>query len=129
MGVAMPNEHRLARRKSLTLADLANESFVVVPNSSASPGYGPLYSLCQKAGFEPRVVQEVQTISTQVNLISVGMGIGLVVTGRDFTYPSNLSVIPLTDVNYPTTFILGWVKGEKSPTLDRMIEIIKALAK
>ena len=129
MGVAVPNDHRLARRKSVTLADLAKEQFVVVPNSSASPGYGPLYSLCQKAGFDPLIVQEVQTISSQVNLVSVGMGVGLVVTGRDFTYPPSLSVIPLADVNYPTTFLLGWVKGEKSPTLDRMIEIIKVLAK
>lgn len=129
LGVAVPNDHRLARRKSVTLADLAKEWFVVVPNSSASPGYGPLYSLCQKAGFEPRIVQEVETIATQVNLISVGMGIGLVVTSPDFTYPQSLSVIPLVDVNYPTTFILGWVKGERTPTLDRMIDIIKSLSK
>jgi len=129
MGVAVPNDHRLARRKSVTLGDLAKERFVVVPNSSASPGYGPLYTLCQTAGFEPKIIQEVETISTQVNLISVGMGIGLVVTGKDFTYPPTMSVIPLADVNFPTTFVLGWVKGEKSPALDRMIEIIKQLTK
>ncbi len=129
MGVAVPNDHRLARRKSVTLADVAKERFVVVPNSSASAGYGPLYAMCQKAGFEPSVVQEVQTISTQVNLISVGMGVGLVVTGKHFTYPQSLSVIPLEDVNYPTTFLLGWVKGEKSPPLDRLIDIIKVLTK
>lgn len=129
LGVAVPKDHSLAQHTSLTLADLAHERFVVVPNSSASPGYGPLYALCQKAGFEPLIVQEVQTISTQVNLISVGMGIGLVVTGRDFSYPPTLSVVPLADVKYPTTFILGWVKGEESPTLDRMIDIIKARAK
>lgn len=126
LGVAVPNDHRLARRKSVTLADLAKERLVVVPNSSASPGYGPLYALCQKAGFEPVIVQEVQTISSQLNLISVGMGVGLVVTGKNFSYPPSLSVIPLSDVNYPTTFVIGWVKGEKSPTLDKMIDIIKS---
>ncbi|WP_137890263.1 LysR substrate-binding domain-containing protein [Ramlibacter sp. 2FC] len=129
LGVAVPNDHRLARKKSVTLADLAAERFVVVPRSSSSPGYGPLYALCQKAGFEPQIVQECGTISTQLNLISVGMGIGLAVTGRNFTYPTSLSVVPLEDVNYPTTFVFGWVKGEKDPALDRMIEIIKVLAK
>jgi hypothetical protein len=68
----------------------------------------------------------VQTISSQLNLISVGMGVGLVVTGKNFSYPPSLSVIPLSDVNYPTTFVIGWVKGEKSPTLDKMIDIIKS---
>ena len=56
------------------------------------------------------------------------MGIGLIPTGRNFIYPANLSVKPLDDVNYTTTFIFGWVKGQKDPAVDRMIEIIKALS-
>ena len=129
LGVAVANDHRLARRKAVTIADLAEERFVIVPNSSASPGYGPLYTLCKKAGFEPQVVQEVSTTTSQLNLISVGMGIGLAVIGRDFSYPASLSVIPLSDVNYTTSFVFAWVKGQKDPTLDRMLEIIKAMAK
>ena len=128
LGVATSIDHPIARRKSATIADLANEQFVVVPRSSASPGYGPLYALCKKAGFEPRIVQEVGTISTQLNLISVGMGIGLVPTGRNFTFPPNVSVKPLEDVNYATTFIFAWIKGQKDPAVDRMIEIIKTLS-
>ena len=89
---------------------------------------GPLHSLCEKAGFEPKIVQEVGTIAAQLNLISVGMGIGLIPTGRNFTYPPNLSVKPLNDVNYTTTFIFGWIKSQKDPAVDRMIEIIKALS-
>jgi DNA-binding transcriptional LysR family regulator len=128
LGVAVANDHPLAKRKSVTLADLAGERFVIVPNSSSSPGYGPLYALCKKAGFEPRVVQEVSTISTQLNLISVGMGIGLAVLGRRFSYPAGLSVVPLEGVDYTTSFVFAWVKGEKDPALDRMIEIVKKLA-
>ena len=128
LGVAVANDHPLAKRKAVTLADLAGEGFVIVPNSSSSPGYGPLYGLCKKAGFEPRVVQEVSTISSQINLISVGMGIGLAVIGRKFSYPPGLTVIPLRDVNYTTSFVFAWVKGQKDPALDRMLEIIKTLA-
>lgn len=129
LGVAVPVGHRLAKKKSVSIADLAGEPLVVVPRSSVSPGYGPLYTLFQKAGFEPKVVQEVETISTQLNLVSVGLGVGLVVTGGGFDYPTSLSVVPLEEVNYPTTFVLGWVKGEKDPSLERMIDIVKVLAK
>jgi DNA-binding transcriptional LysR family regulator len=101
---------------------------VVVPVSASSPGYGPLYALCQKAGFEPKIVQEVSSVASQLNLISVGMGIGLIPTGRNFTYPPSISVKPLEDVSYTTTFIFGWVKGQKDPAVDRMIEIIEALS-
>jgi len=129
LGVAVPVDHWLAKRKTATIADLAKERFVVVPRSSSSPGYGPLYALCQKSGFEPNIVQEVSTIATQLNLISVGMGIGLAVIGPNFNYPSALAVIPLQDVTYSTQYVFGWVKGQRDPTLDRMIDIVKELAK
>src|SRR5205085_1238580 len=95
LGVVMPHDHPLASRKSLSLAELSGERFVVVPQSSVSPGYGPLHALCQKAGFQPRIVQEVGSIASQLNLVSVGMGIGLTVTGKNFVYPASLAVIPL----------------------------------
>jgi DNA-binding transcriptional LysR family regulator len=128
LGVVVPREHRLASRKALTLGELAEERFVVVPRSSSSPGYGPLYILCQNAGFEPNIVQEVSSIASQLNLISVGIGIGLAVIGKNFTYPSNIAIIPLREVSYTTSFVFGWVKGQAHPALDRMIEIVRTLA-
>jgi DNA-binding transcriptional LysR family regulator len=128
LGVVVPHDHPLASRKSVALAELRNEYFVVVPHSSVSPGYGPLHSLCQKAGFEPRIVQEVGSISSQLNLVSVGMGIGLTVTGKNFTYPASLAVVPLKDVNYTTTFALSWVKGRSEPVRERLVDIVKELA-
>ncbi len=65
--------------------------------------------------------------ATQLNLISVGMGIGLVVTGAHFTYPSGVRMLPLEDVQYPTMFVFGWVKGQNDPAVDRMIDVIDAL--
>jgi DNA-binding transcriptional LysR family regulator len=128
LGVIVPHDHRLAKWQSVTLADLAGERFVVVPRSSSSPGYGPLFTLCQKAGFEPTIVQEVSSISSQLNLVSVGIGIGLAVTGRNFSYPDTLAVVPLREVKYTTSFVFGWVKGRTDPALTRMIEIVEGLA-
>lgn len=128
LGVAVPSDHPLARRKSINLKELAAEQFIVVPGSSRSPAFGLPHDLCQKAGFEPQIVQEVSTVTSQLNLISVGMGIALMPTGRDFIYPSSVSVIPLEDVSYSTSFIFGWVKGKRSPALDRMIDIVQALS-
>jgi DNA-binding transcriptional LysR family regulator len=129
LGVVVPHDHALAARKTVSLAELSKERFVVVPHSSVSPGYGPLFALCQKAGFQPRIVQEVGSISSQLNLVSVGMGIGLTVTGKDFVYPAGLAVVPLKDVNYTTTFALGWVKGRSEPVLERLVDIVKELSK
>lgn len=54
--------------------------------------------------------------------------IALMPTGRDFLYPASVSVVPLANVSYSTSFIFGWVKGKRTPALDRMIEIVQGLA-
>lgn len=126
LGLVVPQDHRLAKRKSVPLADLADERWVVVPHSTVSLGYGPLFSLCQKAGFEPRVVQEVSSITALLNLVSVGVGIGLCITGKDFVFPSALSVLKVEGVAHPSTFSLCWVKGRMEPVLERFVETVKA---
>jgi DNA-binding transcriptional LysR family regulator len=128
LGVALPSDHPLARRKSLELADLATEQFIVVPGASRSPAFGVVHALCQKAGFEPQIVQEVSTVTSQLNLVSVGMGIALMPTGSGFHYPSGVTVLPLERVSYSTSFVFGWVKGKRTPALDRMIDIVQVLA-
>ncbi|WPB55899.1 LysR family transcriptional regulator [Xylophilus sp. GOD-11R] len=128
LGAVVPRDHRLAGRASVTLAELADERFVVVPQSSSSPGYGAIYALCQKAGFEPNVIQEVSSITSQLNLVSVGMGIGLAVIGEHFAYPPSLAVVPLHGVDYTTNFVFGWSRGRTDPVLERMVQVVKEVA-
>ena len=128
LGVIMDASHPLARRTHLTLGQLAGERFVVVTTAGASPGYGMLFSLCQQAGFEPDVVQEADSISTMLNLVSVNMGVGLIVIGRNFRYPPPLHVVPLRSVGYSTRFSLGWLKGRSDPLIDALLRAVKDTA-
>jgi hypothetical protein len=57
------------------------------------------------------------------------MGVGLAVVGKNFQYPSDLTIIPLTNINYSTRFIFGWVRRQNDPILEKMIEIVKGLSK
>jgi DNA-binding transcriptional LysR family regulator len=128
LGVVVPKDHPLARKRSVALPELAREQFVVVPHSIVTPSYGWLFALCQKNGFEPKVAQEVGSVNTLLNLVSVGMGIGLTLTGKDINYPPSLAVVKLDKVSYTTSFNLAWVKGPAEPVLDRFIRVVRDLA-
>ncbi len=127
LGLVVPHDHPYFNRKSVTLDELRGERWVVIPHSTVSPGYGPLYAICQKAGFEPKIVQEVNSVTTLLNLVSVGVGIGLVVTGKGFVFPPNLNVLKIEDISYPTTFALCWVRGRMEPPLARFIDMVKTI--
>lgn len=128
LGVALPSDHPLAGRKSVSLEELSDEGFVVVPRSKVCPSYGRIYALCKDAGFEPRIVQEVNTIASQMNLISVGMGVGFAVMGKHFAYPEGISVVALSGVTYPTSFVLGWHSGRTEPVVEKLIDTVKVLS-
>jgi DNA-binding transcriptional LysR family regulator len=128
LGVMMASDHPLAQRRQLSLQDLAGEHFIVVPSSSASPGHAALHSMCRRAGFEPCVVQEVDSIASMLNLVSIDMGIALSVIGKHFNYPPQIRMVPLRQVEYATSFVLGWLKGQKMPLVDALLDTIKGVA-
>jgi DNA-binding transcriptional LysR family regulator len=74
--LALPREHRLAKRKRLSLEDLSEESWV--QTSSASPCARHVVRSCHAAGFEPRVSFESDDYQTVQGLVAAGVGVALI---------------------------------------------------
>jgi DNA-binding transcriptional LysR family regulator len=73
--LAVPAGHRLAARRRVRVAELAQEPWVL-----QSEDYGlrqRAEALCAAAGFAPRVALEGQDLTTLFALIAAGSGIGL----------------------------------------------------
>jgi DNA-binding transcriptional LysR family regulator len=74
----LPPEHPLAGQRRIPLPELAEEPFVHFPRHVAPGLYDRILTLCQDAGFHPRVVQEAHEWLTIVGLVEAGMGVSLV---------------------------------------------------
>ncbi|HYW23976.1 MAG TPA: LysR substrate-binding domain-containing protein [Terriglobales bacterium] len=73
MVMVAPPGHRLADRRSVALAELANEPFVTM-----KPGHGLRESLlrfCRQAGFDPHIVFEANHLGSVMGLVLAGLGI------------------------------------------------------
>ncbi|MFI8854648.1 LysR family transcriptional regulator [Streptomyces sp. NPDC053499] len=73
--LVVPDDHRLAARKRVRLAEAAEESFVTL-----EPGYGMrriLDTLCAEAGFTPRIAFEGEEAETIRGLVAAGLGVAL----------------------------------------------------
>jgi DNA-binding transcriptional LysR family regulator len=76
MHVALPAEHSLAQKPSLSLADLRNEQWV--QTSAASPCARHVIRSCVAAGFEPIVSFESDDYETVQGLVAAGVGVALI---------------------------------------------------
>lgn len=73
--LVVPDDHRLAGRRRVRLAEAADDHFVTL-----EPGYGMrriLESLCAQAGFTPRVAFEGEEAETIRGLVAAGLGVAL----------------------------------------------------
>lgn len=74
--LAVPHEHRLAKRKSVKLSELRDDTFVCL-----RVGYG-LRALtdhfCAQAGFAPKIAFEGEEIATLRGLVAVGLGVAII---------------------------------------------------
>lgn len=75
---ALPETHRLAGRASLSLAELKGDDFVSL-SDVAFPGRREfLRRACVDAGFEPRIVLEVDSVALMLGAVAAGDGVAVV---------------------------------------------------
>ncbi|MGW1889567.1 LysR substrate-binding domain-containing protein [Streptomyces sp. NPDC002004] len=73
--LVVPDDHRLAGRRRIRLAEAAEEVFVTL-----EPGYGLRRitdDVCREAGFRPRVAFEGEEAETLRGLVAAGLGVAL----------------------------------------------------
>ncbi|WP_243075451.1 LysR family transcriptional regulator [Microbacterium sp. SS28] len=67
--VAVPTSHRLAQRRELTAADVADEPWIVLPGGSGATLSDRLHLLGQRGRFVPRIVQTAPDSATELLLV------------------------------------------------------------
>ncbi|AQA03131.1 LysR family transcriptional regulator [Mycobacterium sp. MS1601] len=76
--VALPEGHRLSKRKGLSVTDLREENFVAHVGGGRSVMGSLLTTLCAEAGFTAKVRHEVEETSTLITLVAAGLGVAIV---------------------------------------------------
>ncbi|GAA4371362.1 LysR substrate-binding domain-containing protein [Paeniglutamicibacter cryotolerans] len=123
--VALPEDHELASRGLLDLADLAGEPFISYPLSSAVNRIA--LEACRKTGFSPRVVQEAHETSTLLSFVSAGMGVALVPTTRRMFALQGIVFRALR--NAPAVDLaVAWKAGNESALLLKFLDLFDSPA-
>jgi DNA-binding transcriptional LysR family regulator len=78
MMVALPEDHFLAKQPRLSIKDLAQESFILFPQSIGPNLHRQIMTLCAQAGFTPKVVQEAIPQPTMIGLVAANIGVAFV---------------------------------------------------
>jgi DNA-binding transcriptional LysR family regulator len=94
----VPADSPLARQRTVRLADLRDRSFVVSPRRVA-PAYFDLFiRVCNKAGFSPRIVHELERVQTILDIVAADLGIGFLPESVRHIRASGLAFLRIADI-------------------------------
>ena len=121
----LPARHALARRDSVSVADLAGEPWIVPHAGGPAGGYRELLDrLCEEAGFAPEIAFETDDLQAVQAFVAAGLGIALM---HDLTMPTrrrSVAVRPLTGPRGVRRVSALTARGRRTPAAVALLEIL-----
>lgn len=124
MIVIMPKDHHLTKKKVLEGEDLAEESFVMVPDEGAMGYNDVIRSYCREHGFMPHLCAEGNQLHTVIWLVHVGLGLALIPESLKCLHRENIVYRELKDPPHITAKMV-YRCDNGSPMLANFIAVVR----
>lgn len=125
--VALPGEHPLAACGRIDMKDLAGEPFICFSRTLDSALQTLILRICQDAGFQPRIFQEVGDIPTMLALVSIGMGVALVPSSSRSMRVKGAVFRNIAGGGPPLEIALAWNRNIESAIRDGFINVSRTV--
>jgi len=128
--VAVPQDHRLARRRSVSLRDIADEPLIVPDRRSRPHSHDLTVKLFERFGLVPTIAEVADEKQTIIHLVAARLGAAIV--------PRWTSRLAIAGVRFVSLKIergapvgrlplaAAWLRGTRDPTRDRLLALLNA---
>lgn len=121
--VLLPQDHWLGNENFESLAQLADENFIL-PSRSESSGYvESIEALCQNHGFIPKVAYQSGNTNTVLRLVEAGVGVSIEPKSALSGQNMHLKHIELTNISTKSEMRMVWLRGREKE-LSRFFDIV-----
>lgn len=127
--IAVSRRHPLATRPRLTLAELANDDFVMFPQDLAPGLHAQVLAVCAEAGINPRIVQVSRELYTTVSLVESGMGVTIIPASVRKMGWRGVKYFPIRSSTAVTRIDAAWRVDNESPVVAAFLDIARSAAR
>jgi DNA-binding transcriptional LysR family regulator len=120
----MPTEHPLAKKGVIKMEDLRDLYFVTMSEEKHPGSREWLTAICERGGFTPRVLQDVETEAGLLTFVAEGLGVTL--ARKQMKNLPHRGVV-FRELSTPATadYWIAWHRENVSKSLQEFIEIVK----
>jgi DNA-binding transcriptional LysR family regulator len=124
MMIALPPDHRMATRRSIDLAELADEPFLLTELGGTCADSNIMLHACRDAGFAPNVRLESEDYNALQGMAAAGLGVSIV--PRMATVGAHPGVVLRPLKSAPSRTILAAVAKDRDPLVDTFVAALRA---
>jgi DNA-binding transcriptional LysR family regulator len=115
---------REVRTKSVRLADLSKDSFVLFHRDGAPPLFDMITRMCNKAGFSPRVECEPNLMQTVLTIVEADQGVSIVPACVRNLRSDRVRFYRLRPDDVRVELVAAWIKQPPSVALCAFLDVI-----
>ncbi|HEX5010161.1 MAG TPA: LysR substrate-binding domain-containing protein [Planctomycetota bacterium] len=116
----VPHAHPLGRRRSIRVAELRNEPFVLFPREVAPDFHDDVQAAFVRAGFTPRIVAQATEWATVASMVAAGMGVTVAPTSAATMPRAGASYVQLRDADVRVR-LLALSRDEDDPLVSAFV--------
>ena len=122
--IVLPEDHPLAVKDSVALAELAQEVFILPSSSAAEVLHHAVMTECADAGFQPKKVQEITTAQTALGLVSAQFGVSILPASVQVLVRRGVTLRPIRDSRIKVGLTFLWMEDSRSPVVANLVKCI-----
>lgn len=111
--ILLPQNHWLDENNFESLAQLADENFILPPRNESSGYVESLEALCQSYGFIPKVAYQSGNSNTVLRLVEAGVGISIEPKSALSGQNMNVKFIELNNISLKASMLMVWLRGRE----------------
>ncbi|MDJ0594098.1 MAG: LysR family transcriptional regulator [Pleurocapsa sp. MO_226.B13] len=125
MVLALPEDHPLTSYTYVPINKLSDQSFILFPQKVGPHLYGHIFSMCQQAGFTPKVVQEVTPQPTMIGLVAAGIGVSFVSNSLQNLNRPGVVYRELDVATPELELVAAWKEDRVSSVLRKFLQVLQ----
>lgn len=122
--LVLPTTHKLTKRNFKGMQQVADEWFILPTKTDGELYHQLQWSICEDAGFSPKIAHETVHGYTTLKLVESGLGVSLIPTSFKKVTPSNVKFIELKNISQMAEITAVWDLQNPNPVLKKFLDLI-----
>ena len=122
--VVLPKDHKLNAKTFKGVQELSAESFILFSQDYSPLYYNTIMSICEDAGFTPRISHKSVHAQTIFKLVENNMGIAIVPTALQHGFHMDVKFINLKKTPQRAVLSVIWKSDNRNPALKHCIDLL-----